>query len=707
MDLSQWKSRFSTPRILLLGLSFLSLVICAGGATAHYSKWAWGNRAQSIGWLLSMLFLLLAFSPPPPRQIAASLKSLIKPKAAFFLFWILVYVFSHLWNFRTAPWNGNGLYDESGWDLWFLKQMVIGHPFQAAWLDPVLTRETLFHYYVWEFFRLFGYNILSFEAAVSVIWFTIFIFTLLLVHRFFGSYTVTSITALIFNFLPFAFVYSFVGYRYPMATALGIASLYFLHLGFRRVSSFCLALGGILAGLCLASSTTGKQYIYALVLFALIYAGFHWWNLIQRVKWSSVGIVVYGFAVAAMPIFAYIGFTHGSYTYYEGSFISRFWEALWVKHDISSYTTQASGCFFAMGPRILIPDVLPIPLPYYFFLLPGFVLAVVKKRFEIVLLATIPVVGAFIAHLSEHRVLMAIPFWIILMSFTFAALLNLKLRWGLKVYVWGASAIIVMVGLFPSVQYIYGKTKDPFSVYHYTQGQVAVSRFLRNVVAGKGPSNPHRERDELKRDESVPDPPYDTLICQAGAYSIIHLFVHDYDDNKILAFCRGFPFNVQTEHEMWSNNKRAIANYVPQGKDLKLAWQLDPPKTDRVIKMYEPLRDLATEETISYWFDGKDRKFYVLNIASKNIPQFQEGVRNLPDSLTPKPTTPTSERWTFCADENQQCNFSGTKRVRYGANDVYDYGIFTDGVLCANSTFGDPISFVGKQCDYADISAPP
>ncbi len=288
MDLSQWKSRFSTPRILLLGLSFLSLVICAGGATAHYSKWAWGNRAQPIGWLLSMLFLLLAFSPLPPRQIAARLKSLIKPKAAFFVFWSLVYVFSHLWNFRTAPWNGNGLYDESGWDLWFLKQFVIGHPYQAAWLDPVLTRETLFHYYVWGFFRLFGYNILSFEAAVSIIWFTTFIFTLLLVHLFFRSYIVTSITALIFTFLPFAFIYSFLGYRYPMATALGVASLYFLHLGFRTASSFFLSLGGILAGLCLASSTTGKQYLYGIFLFALLYAGLHWKTLKRSVKWSSL-----------------------------------------------------------------------------------------------------------------------------------------------------------------------------------------------------------------------------------------------------------------------------------------------------------------------------------------------------------------------------------------------------------------------------------
>jgi hypothetical protein len=49
--------------------------------------------------------------------------------------------------------------------------------------------------------------------------------------------------------------------------------------------------------------------------------------------------------------------------------------------------------------------------------------------------------------------------------------------------------------------------------------------------------------------------------------------------------------------------------------------------------MFEQLRNLGTEESISYSFGGKERKFYVFNIASENIRQFQEGVRALPDSL--------------------------------------------------------------------------
>src|SRR5882762_10882177 len=224
VDLSQRKLRFLTPRVLLLGFSLVSLVICAWAAAAHYRKLTWGDPWQPIGWLLSMFFLLCAFLPDP-RGLATGFKSLIKPKTAFFLFWILFFVVSHLWNFRTSPWNGNALFDESGWDLWFLKNYVIGHPYKPAWFHIVISRETLFHYYVWGFLKLFGFNILSYEAALFFLWLTTYVFTLLLVDLFFDSYVVSSVTALILNFLPFAFIYTFAGYRYPMATTLAVASL--------------------------------------------------------------------------------------------------------------------------------------------------------------------------------------------------------------------------------------------------------------------------------------------------------------------------------------------------------------------------------------------------------------------------------------------------------------------------------------------------
>ncbi len=100
--------------------------------------------------------------------------------------------------------------------------------------------------------------------------------------------------------------------------------------------------------------------------------------------------------------------------------------------------------------RFFIPDVLPIPLPYYWFLVPGVVLALWEKRFEIVLLATIPVVGAFIAKAIENRLLLPIPFWIILMSFTVAWLLKLRPWPGVQIVVGAVAALILLDGLVPS-----------------------------------------------------------------------------------------------------------------------------------------------------------------------------------------------------------------------------------------------------------------
>jgi hypothetical protein len=640
MELSKKKTGLSTTRILLLSLSLLSVVICTLGATAHYLKWAWGDPWQPIGWLLSMFFLLCAFLPDP-RGLATGFRALIKPKTAFFLFWILFFVVSHLWNFGTAPWNGDALFDESANDLGYLKSNIIGHPYQAAWFHGIISRETLFHYYVWGFLKLFGFNILSYEAALFCIWLTTYVFTLLLVDLFFRSYIVTSVTALVFNFLPFAFIYTFVGYRYPITTLFCVASVYFLHLGFRKGSCFALSLGGITAGLCLASSIPGKQYVLTLLIAALLYAVFYWSNLKRTAAWSSLAVVVYSFLAAATPILLYIVFRLHDYTYYEGAYLHQFWNAVRgtpAPNNMRYYVTGLWNCFFAahFWPRLLFPDFLPIPLPYYWLLLPGFVLALWQKRFEVVLLATLPVVGVFVTGGAavEQRLLLAIPFWIILMSFTFAGLLRLR-RWPAVQIVLGVvAALILLNGLGSSIRYIYSKTKSPFAIHHYAQHQVAVSRFLKHVVAGQQhPEPPRLERDEFNRIKGIPDAPYETFICQNDAYSIIHLFLHDYDDGKILSFCSDLPFGfVMTERDVWNANKKAIASYVPGNKDLKLIWERDP-KTERIIRMFQSLRDLGTEDSLSFSFGGRVRTFYVLNIDSKNIRQFQERVRLLPNTL--------------------------------------------------------------------------
>jgi len=67
-------------------------------------------------------------------------------------------------------------------------------------------------------------------------------------------------------------------------------------------------------------------------------------------------------------------------------------------------------------------------------------------------------------------------------------------------------------------------------------------------------------------------------------------------------------------------------------------------------------------------------------------------------SFTVTVTAPSSN-WTFCAAENQFCAFSGTKQVRYGANNTFFVQTLTGGTQCSNAVFGDPIPGVVKHCD--------
>ncbi len=117
-----------------------------------------------------------------------------------------------------------------------------------------------------------------------------------------------------------------------------------------------------------------------------------------------------------------------------------------------------------------------------------------------------------------------------------------------------------------------------------------------------------------------------------------------------------------TEQEVWNANKNAILAYVPSNKDLKLIWERDA-KTERIIRMFQSLRDLGTEDSISYSFAGRVRTFYVLNIPNKNIHQFQQHVKTLP--ATPE-TAPPQFSWL---PESATTMFEGGKGTENGQFD--------------------------------------
>ncbi len=83
-------------------------------------------------------------------------------------------------------------------------------------------------------------------------------------------------------------------------------------------------------------------------------------------------------------------------------------------------------------------------------------------------------------------------------------------------------------------------------------------------------------------------------------------------------------------------------------------------------------------------------RFVRVQLAGTNYLSLAE-VQVFAGSLTPT--------WTFCANENGTCSFTGTRQVRYGANNVFTYKVLTNGTACTNAVFGDPLVGVVKRCE--------
>jgi hypothetical protein len=62
-------------------------------------------------------------------------------------------------------------------------------------------------------------------------------------------------------------------------------------------------------------------------------------------------------------------------------------------------------------------------------------------------------------------------------------------------------------------------------------------------------------------------------------------------------------------------------------------------------------------------------------------------------------------QWVTCAKEDGFCQFDGRREVAYGSGNRWVTKVFTNGVKCANSVFGDPAPGVAKTCRARDIGA--
>jgi hypothetical protein len=247
-----------------------------------------------------------------------------------------------------------------------------------------------------------------------------------------------------------------------------------------------------------------------------------------------------------------------------------------------------------------------------------------------VLLATVPVAGAFISTAFDFRVLHAAPFWIILMAFSFHALTRLETltrSYLINLGVFAVAGLILAFGWIPSVRYLYAKSKDPYSVHILAQWDVAAARFVRGIVAGVPHPSARRTHDEFRRIADLPEPAYDAFVCNDTAFAVMHLFLQDYGDKQIMSFCDQLPMLPFTDAGVFAENKKAISRYDGR-KGVMLIWQ-QTPKAGVAIKAFRKLSHLGTERQLATKYAGRSYSFYVLTIPKENVNQLKQELAGL------------------------------------------------------------------------------
>ena len=601
----------------------------------HYTNIYYGNNFSWIFWITSVVLFFYSFLPTRKTKQAFSFVN----KSYFLIFLIVFFVYwtSHLWNFSAAPWNQNGLFDDAAWDIYFAKNKVFSDaPFQAAFFDQVgyISREVVFHYYISTFFRLFGYNLLVFNLSLLVLGFITVLFTTLIIHKLFKNTFVTLLSALIVNFFPVLYMNISRGDRYAIAAPLMIISLYFLYSSFEKHSFARALISALFAALCWDSAIMGKQYIWGLALSVIFIIIFDKQQLKSK-KNISVGLIwIAGFILSSTPLLAYILFNYDSYVIRERGILQEFFRSFREGGflGIKPYFDRIIELFFARHTflRQFSADYYIIPLPYYLLLIPGALLVLSRKRFEIIFLSLIPVFGALVSGSYDFRVLLAAPYWIICIAYSLNYVFgsespNLN---RIKSYpLMAISLCSILAGLITSSSYILKVSNNPNYQYLLPHKDVAVSRLVQDIVVGDANPKIYMKHDELNRKANPQSIDHDTLVCPLGSYAIMHLYLQNYDDKKILSFCDQGIQLLQTPNEILKNNLNAIIKYQTTGKDLKLIWEVSE-KSERIIKVFSKYKTFGSEETLSDTIDGSSFSLYILTINKDNIIRFQKAVED-------------------------------------------------------------------------------
>ena len=630
-------------RIAYPALHLAAIVLFAGCAAAtilHYTGASPGNDVMWLAWLLALAAYTGSFIPRRPRLPGSP--EIVRSELVLAVGVLTLYLVTHLWNFGIAPWNTSGLFDDAAWDIYFARNHAFNGPFQPAFFDDVgvISRETIFHYYITSFFKLFGYNLLVFNVSLLVLGFVTALFTTLTVHRLFRKPAITVASAFVINLLPLHFLHVFVGHRYAIAAPLMMVSLYFLYSGFQERSFARAALSGIFAGLCLGSAIMGKQVILALAATAVVLPVIDWARF-KSAENRAVGLGWLGaFLIAATPLLIYIAFHPVEYFRREQGLLTEFVQLYTGQgyDGVRPFVDQLGELFFARDTsrRMWLHDFPMVPPAYWLLLIPGLVIAVLRRRLELVGLSIIPVLSALLSGAFDFRVLLAAPVWVVVMAFTLDVA-GLGQSWSAN----GGSArprparwrplgslaavLVVALGVVPSAVYLIGVSGNSRAQYLLPHRDVAVSRLIQDVVAGAPAPSEALKDNEFDRPEARADRPFDALACAERAYATAHLYLQAFDDRRVLSLCDNANQALAGKDKLPGVIAKGIAGYEPRGKGLKVILEESAVSRDAISRLAQ-LERYGSSQRLTGQVDGETFSIWVLSLAADSVAGFQAAV---------------------------------------------------------------------------------
>jgi len=109
------------------------------------------------------------------------------------------------------------------------------------------------------------------------------------------------------------------------------------------------------------------------------------------------------------------------------------------------------------------------------------------------------------------------------------------------------------------------------------------------------------------------------------AYAVMHLYLQNYNDKKILTFIDQGNQLLATPEQILNFNISTIKNYSPANKDLKLVWEISD-RSSYAINFFRRYNKYGKDEIISDNVDGNQFSIYVLTINNRYINKFKNEI---------------------------------------------------------------------------------